>query len=477
MTSPLLDEMPPVVITGNMREAWTTREREVLVEGPAGSGKTFIDCLLDHTLAMSHPRSRFIWSRATLVSLRQSILVTFEEHVLRGQRHPCMHGRASRQTRTSYRYPNGSEILLLGLNDPENTFSMEVTKFTVYEAVQTTLSAYEKLLRLLRWPHGPYRQGRLETNPREETHWINKRPDKIKSNGKPQIQRIKTTHRDNPFFWDYERDCLNEMGREYVDESLAGMSGARRANLLDGVWCAAQGQIWPEYDHTMHLIERAYVPELSTYIASMDFGFNAPGCVQVWGGDGSGKWYRVAEVYRTGANINQWADWVAELWSEYRFRVGIADCAEPGSIQVLNTRLGKMEGRESGAVFIPANKSKGKQHGLNQVRAAMDPLQTGGPRFFLVKDALRHKDERLAGEGKPYCTELEIPGYTFLEPDETKPIRETPDPAKPNEGCDAAEYFWTWIHGKYLDREGTNPIKPGSAADVLGWRTKRRPRS
>lgn len=452
-----------------MIEVWQTREREVLVEGPAGSGKTRVDLELDLWLASTYPRMRILWTRATLTSLRQSILVTFEEHVLGGQRHPCQHGKASRDHRMSYRFPNGSEIVLGGLDDPAKTYSMEYSKFAVFEAIQASLDSYERLLRLLRWPHGPFRQARLETNPGHEANWINRRPERLKANGKPQLHRIRTLHRDNPMFWDYERDCLNQWGEEYVNESLAGMSGDRRQNMLDGVWTAGSGMVWPEYDRSLHLIEKKFVPSsVGVYVAAMDFGFNAPGCLQVWGTDGTGRWYRVAEVYRTGWNINQWADTAAELWAEYRFRVGVADCAEPGSIDILNKRIGRLGGNFAETCFIAANKSRGKQHGLNQVRAALDPAQEGGPRLFLVKGALRGRDEKLASEGRPTCTEEEIPGYQFQEPDPEKPLRETPDPKYPNEGCDAMEYFWTWVFGREFKPEPDHARARGKMARMMG---------
>ena len=87
--------------------------REILIEGPAGTGKTRALCEWTNDLCTKYPGIRVLWARFTLTSMRQSVQVTFEEKVLPPKAKLLRKG-GSRKTRTSYDYPNGSEIVLGG---------------------------------------------------------------------------------------------------------------------------------------------------------------------------------------------------------------------------------------------------------------------------------------------------------------------------------------------------------------------------
>src|SRR5688572_19000764 len=98
------------------------RYREVLLEGPRGTGKTYPGELEMHDLLMQYPGTRFLWLRQTLRSLRESAQVTYETRVLAhwpGLRSQIL-GSKSREHRTSYDYPNGSHIALGGMDNPDS---------------------------------------------------------------------------------------------------------------------------------------------------------------------------------------------------------------------------------------------------------------------------------------------------------------------------------------------------------------------
>src|SRR5262249_8274166 len=92
---------------------------EVLLSGPAGTGKSLACLAKMHALAQAHPGFRGLIVRKTRESLTESTLVTFERDVLLPcPRYSYLAGGANRQTRHAYRYPNGSEIIISGLPVP-----------------------------------------------------------------------------------------------------------------------------------------------------------------------------------------------------------------------------------------------------------------------------------------------------------------------------------------------------------------------
>jgi hypothetical protein len=175
---------------GAAADLWRCKSPEVLIEGPAGTGKT--RGVLEKILALAdkYIGSRHLLCRKTRESMTQTVLVTFEEKVL-PPGHPIALGQ-ERRTRQSYRLDNGSEIVVGGLDKPEKTFSGEYDTVTVFEAVEATENDWESLLRALRNGRMPYAQAIADTNPGPRSHWLNQRANAGK------MVRLLSRHRDNP---------------------------------------------------------------------------------------------------------------------------------------------------------------------------------------------------------------------------------------------------------------------------------------
>ena len=131
--------------------------------GARGTGKTQGILLKLHTLALRYPGSRHLLCRATRMSMTQSVLVTFEKML--GPGHPAVSGNASRENRKSYLYPNGSEIVVGGLDDPDRLYSTEWDTVYVAEATEVTFDTWDKFARAMRHDHMPYHQRMCCCNP------------------------------------------------------------------------------------------------------------------------------------------------------------------------------------------------------------------------------------------------------------------------------------------------------------------------
>ena len=89
------------------------RGREVVISGAAGTGKSRACLEKLHYFAQRHNGARILIVRKTRESLNESALVTLERDVFQSGA-PMLSG-ARRETRSSYVYPNGSEIIIAGL--------------------------------------------------------------------------------------------------------------------------------------------------------------------------------------------------------------------------------------------------------------------------------------------------------------------------------------------------------------------------
>ena len=95
------------------------RDSEVVLCGPAGTGKSRANLEKLFACANKYPGMRGLILRQTRESLTETGLVTWETKVV-PKDHPCLAG-PHRNLRQSYRFPNGSEIVVGGLGDAKQT--------------------------------------------------------------------------------------------------------------------------------------------------------------------------------------------------------------------------------------------------------------------------------------------------------------------------------------------------------------------
>ena len=458
---------------GGALRLWSLRDREVLIEGPAGTGKTRGVCELDNYLCETHPGIRVLWVRQDMASLRQSVQVTFEDKVLWPE-HPFLLQGRSREHRSSYEYANGSEIVLGGLNFPERLFSTEYDLVRVFEAIETSLDAWEKLGRATRNGVLPWQQRLADTNPGPAFHWLNKRADEVVcSDPDPEgcrfratlmeyaegvpcptckrfvvrrlLRRVLSRHVDNP-----------SLTPEYLRD-LSNSTGARRARLYEGLWVSEEGQVWPEYDPGTHVIEPSSerLKDIRWRFASFDQGLRKPSCLQVWGVDSNDRMYRVLEHYRTGL-MDQWADIVVDLRERHQLAAVVCDPAAADYISLFNDRLTEKGHPRIARPADNRRKSKGGELG------GLDMVAWGFAKdlIFLVRGALQGRDPDLVAAHKPTCLEEEIPSYIWLKAEDGREVKEETDPACEDHACDATRYACMFAWRKDLEPRIKEPVFP-----------------
>lgn len=272
----------------------------LLVEGPAGTGKTRFILTLLLMRAFRYPNSRILLTRQTRTSLTQSVLVTLEQEVF-----PVLHqevpGGAGRQNRSEYPLKNGSVLVPIGQDSPEALYSTAWDGIYCAEAIEMEHDATQKLARGMRGTAWPFQQLIADTNPGPPTHWLNEIAQPFKGRRRVETRneyrelqrfnaapvpeptttadarpwkRIITRHQDNPGYWDSTAWDWTIRGRRYADK-LRSLSGHVRRRLWDGEWVAAAGSIYPEFDEAKHVIDPIDSGEWPVWIG-WDPGYDHP---------------------------------------------------------------------------------------------------------------------------------------------------------------------------------------------------------
>lgn len=227
----------PFTPYGACWQVWNSQAFEILIAGPAGTGKTRSDLEKLLAAAMMYPVCRCLIIRNTRAELTETALAELEDHVF-PEDWRKWGGKAKRQQRQAYNLPNGSIIVVGGMDDPLKILSSEYDRILVVEAVQLNEVSYELLTSRCRATNTPYNQIICETNPNVPTHWLLKRAKAGK------MELYTSTHRDNPKYVDQKTGQLTKAGKFYIEVVLGNLTGNQRRRLLDGVWCADEAAVF-----------------------------------------------------------------------------------------------------------------------------------------------------------------------------------------------------------------------------------------
>ena len=263
---------------GAARELFRCKAAEVLIEGPAGTGKTRAVLEKLHALCLLYPGSRHLALAKFRASLSQTVLVTWEDKVLT-RSHPLVVSGAKRELRHSYEFDNGSEFVCGGIDRAERYMSGEFDTVTLFEGTTgADEDEWETALTRLRNNRMPYQQGIVDCNPGPPGHWINRRAER-------GMVRLRSVHADNP-----------SLTPEYL-QRLSAMTGVRRARYFLGQWVGSEGLVYDAFELGRHIRP---APASGRVVLGIDDGTHNPfACLRLVI-DGDGIAHVAGERYRAG---------------------------------------------------------------------------------------------------------------------------------------------------------------------------------
>ena len=160
----------------------------------------------------------------------------------------------------------------------------------------------------------------MDTNPDRPGHWL--KVDYIDKADQKTIAEFHWKLTDNTF-----------LDQRYIDSiKTSTPSGVFYDRDIDGKWVSAEGIVYPDFDRSVHYVTGEDVPELVKYWAGMDFGWEHPGAVALFGESEDGCVYFLKEYSSQHRNIDDWIDIVKRI-QHYTGRITVyCDSARPDLI-------------------------------------------------------------------------------------------------------------------------------------------------
>lgn len=447
---------------GSALTVLSSRAPELLVSGPAGTGKSraCLEKLL--IVALQNPGVRILLVRKTAVSLTSTALVTWKTHVAAEviASGYCTYFGGSPHEPPCYRFRNGARIVIGGMDKPSRIMSSEYDMAYVQEATELTIEDWEAITTRLRNGVLSFQQIIADANPNTPTHWLRERC----LSGRTVM--LESRHWENPRLYSDDRK-LTEAGASYMAR-LDALTGVRKQRLRDGLWVAAEGLIYEEFDPAIHVVDKRPwdFPDEWTRWWSIDWGQTNPFSLSRWAEDPDGRLYLYRQLYRTKRLVE---DHARDVLLDCTKPVGgytprgevsartIRDDVEAGRrrwtepkprgivVDPAGAEERKTFTRHTGLQTIPAKKTgtsgqpSMKTLGIQAVQARFKPAGDGRPRLFICRDAVVERDQELVEAKLPTCSLEELPGYVWAVGADGKRKEEPVD--EHNHGMDEMRYL------------------------------------
>lgn len=403
-----------VSLRGAQRAAWGCKAHEMMVSGPAETGKTYGLCFRTNALLWKYKGAQAVLARKVMATVYGTVWQTYRK-VLKLDQVPESDWpvRVFGGEKPEWvDYPNGSRLWIAGLDNPGKALSSERDLIQGNQCEEWTLDDWETLLTRTtgRAANMPWSQVCGDCNPGPPTHWILQRFQP--SNPIPGRVFLESRHEDNPTLYDADGQ-ITDRGRVTMT-ILDGLTGVRKERLRWGRWVQAEGAIYESFDAAVHVIDAFEIPAEWKRYRVVDFGYNNPFVCQWWAQDLDGRLYLYRELYGTKRLVEEWA--VGKIGPDglQMYPDNIRDLSEGESILATvcdHDAEGRATLESRGIRTIPAVKAV--QDGIQAVQSRLKVQPDGKPRLYYMRNALVSADPDLKVKGKPTCTIEEVPGYVW----------------------------------------------------------------
>lgn len=385
---------------GTLRENWGIRDRNVMVGGPYGTGKTRWGFERFNLYMVAYPGTVGVIARKTYDDLVPLLNAIFDEHVLgfdpTDETNPVRRFGGKHPER--YEYWNGSYFDVVGLNNLTGVKGNEWNVGYITQAEECEVDDWAEVSGRLRKPNAPFYQMFGDCNPDVPDHWI------VDGDYAESLSYIETRHIDNPLIYDPVTGNLTEYGIHYL-EGLRRLPGIRRERGYEGKWVGSEGQVY-DFRKEVHVIPNFKIPKHWRRICGVDWGMSAPAVVLWLAVDPYDLDIHVyQQIYKTGLTSDDLAVMVKNLNQDNGDHVESYQC-DPEHPE------GIRQFKRFGLQAVPAN---------NDVLARIDAVtnrlriqeRTGKPRLFIHEDTLVEKDPHLVLNHHPTELIREFPHYQF----------------------------------------------------------------
>ncbi|AND39039.1 PBSX family phage terminase large subunit [Cytobacillus oceanisediminis] len=395
-------------LTPKQKEVWDCFIKEqpkiLLASGAKRAGKTFVFILLFlmHIAKYEGQGLSFIIGGSTQASIRRNILNDMEEIL----------GKELKLDKTNAISIFGNKVYCF---DGTNADAWKKARgFTAAGALLNEGTALHDMFvkEVISRCSYPGARVLIDTNPENPAHfvktdYIDKDGQKLK-NGKLNIKAFHFTLFDNVY-----------LDEEYVESIIAATpTGMFTDRDIYGMWVAAEGVIYKDFNQKIHYVTSEEVAELRLvrYWAGVDWGYEHPGSIVVLGEDDQGDIYLLEEHAKQHEEIDYWVKIAKEIKSRYGNINFYCDTARPEHI--IRFRRERIRAINADKAVISGIEEISRLFKLNKLKVVKDKVDRFRKEIFMY--VWNPKTGEPVKEWDDVLDALRYAIYTHLKPQRRK---------------------------------------------------------
>ena len=434
-------------------EFYHSREREIMAEGPADTGKSVTACLKTLAIGFEHPGTRILYIRKTRESIKNSVVPTFNgilpyDPLERGNEIELLGG----SNPTGYRFQNGSSIVFGGTNHIEEYLSSYWHIVYVNQAEEISEEHWSLLMsrctHRAEHPTLPFRQIIGDCNPADSNHWILTRD---------RLNRYKIRHEDNPSIMQ-NGEYVNDEARSRI-EDLKSLPSPLLERYYLGEWFSSEDVVYREFSKKKHVkpLRIGDIPRDWHCAGAIDYGLKDASVYWIYFYSPDRENVRfMYELYRTGLNANELAEEIHKMHKELDVKPRyIVSDHDLNSRDILE---------KTGLPIEPADKNSKNGGLITGIDNAKKWFKKDHESLLINEFSLNFVDPELEKRKLPTSTVQELGIYSYYPIDEQAKRKNPDEPIdKHNHGCDTLRYaLWklssprTYYRGVYGKARANN---------------------
>lgn len=395
-------------LTPKQKEVWDCFIKEqpkiLLASGAKRAGKTFVFILLFlmHIAKYEGQGLSFIIGGSTQASIRRNILNDMEEIL----------GKELKLDKTNAISIFGNKVYCF---DGTNADAWKKARgFTAAGALLNEGTALHDMFvkEIISRCSYPGARVLIDTNPENPAHfvktdYIDKDGQKLK-NGKLNIKAFHFTLFDNVY-----------LDEEYVESIIAATpTGMFTDRDIYGMWVAAEGVIYKDFNQKIHYVTSEEVAKLRfvRYWAGVDWGYEHPGSIVVLGEDDQGDIYLLEEHAKQHEEIDYWVKIAKEIKSRYGNINFYCDTARPEHI--IRFRRERIRAINADKAVISGIEEISRLFKLNKLKVVKDKVDRFKKEIFMY--VWNPKTGEPVKEWDDVLDALRYAIYTHLKPQRRK---------------------------------------------------------
>jgi phage terminase large subunit len=341
----------PIQLPEAYYDVYKNTQRFKIVYGGAGSGKSYSLTQIE-VIKLLTERHKLLVLRKVQRSLRMSCYALFKK-ILDEIGLPYQTNKVD----MTFDFPNGSQIVMSGLDDVEKLKSIAgITRIFIEEATEITEEDFNQVNLRLRGIDLVNPSISLAFNPIDARHWIKRR---FVDTQVENCLVLKTTYKDNPFIdegYKAQLESLKDIDLNYYKIYALGEWGGDIKGLVYENWTFA--------DAIPDFVERVFY--------GLDFGFSNDPTALIKMGVYQNDLYVEEVIYRTGLTNSDLISLLKQM-DIPQWQPIFADSAEPMRIEEIN--------RAGFSCFSARKGGDAKRSGIDAIKAMNLHVVSGSVNF------------------------------------------------------------------------------------------------